>query len=70
MSEPTALKEFASWAFDAAFEGCDLDGEEIQDKGVTLGLLEERKVNPENNVWGAEFLYFKTSWWHDEAPND
>ena len=52
------FKQFTAWVFERVFDGLDLDGGEVQDKGVELGLLELRKVNPEENEWGSDELYF------------
>jgi hypothetical protein len=45
MSEP--LKEFAIWVIEnSAFIGCDLDGCDVQEKAVELGLLVETQYHP------------------------
>ena len=57
------LREFAQWAFEQSFEGYDLDGGDVQDMGIKTGLLESRKVNPDENEWEADELYFPV--WSD-----
>ena len=52
------LERFAEKVFEAAFEGLDIDGAQIQEWGVECDLLEERPVNPDKNEWGADTLYF------------
>jgi len=39
-AENATLKTFARWAVqESAFAGCDLQGEEVQDKAEELGLI-------------------------------
>ncbi len=47
------LVEFAKWAIsEGPWEGCSLDGGEIQDKAVELGLLDSNIADAENkDVW-------------------
>ena len=54
------LKKFAEYIFDSyCWEDCsEPDGGDIQDKAEELGLLEKRAVNPDENDYGADFLYF------------
>lgn len=40
-NQSTQIKEFFQWVIHIAFEGGSLDGGEIQDKALELGLLEE-----------------------------
>jgi hypothetical protein len=43
------LKQFAQWAIkDGPWNGCHLDGFEIQEKAVELGLVEKRIANEMN----------------------
>jgi len=65
MSEPDSakLKQFAERCFEAAWEG-DVDSGDVQEWGIELGLLEQRKVNPDENEWGADELFFWV--WNDK----
>lgn len=58
MEENERLKKFAAKGFACAFDGMDWDGADLQDTGVELGLLELRPVNPDDNAWGADEMYF------------
>ena len=43
-----AVKEFARWVIqNACFEASDLDGGEVQEKALALGLLREEPYDPE-----------------------
>lgn len=53
-----SLARFASEAFAVSWEGCDLEGGEIQGMGVRLGLLVETKYDP------------KAHGEHDAEPGD
>lgn len=48
-----ALVKFAENAFRVSWDGCDLDGFEIQDKGVALGLLTKSEYDP--SIHGDDF---------------
>jgi hypothetical protein len=48
-----ALVKFAETAFLVSWDGCDLDGSEIQDMGVALGLLSKSEYDP--SVHGDDF---------------
>lgn len=42
------LAEFVRWAIErGCWEGCEVDGADIQDKAVELGILMETKYDPE-----------------------
>lgn len=44
------LVEFARWVIrESAFAGCDLQGDEVQEKAVALGLLREEAYEPEKH---------------------
>ena len=44
------VKEFARWVIrEGCFEGYDLDGGQLQDKAVELGLLREETYDPEKH---------------------
>jgi hypothetical protein len=48
--EKERLQEFAVWAIrEGPFEGCDLAGDAIEEKGVALGLLEATAYDPEKH---------------------
>lgn len=47
------LAEFVGLAFDASFDGCDLDGGTIQDFGVRCGLLVNVEFDPEKHDDGG-----------------
>ena len=41
------LAEFVRWAIeDGPFEGCHLDGGDVQEKAVKFGILERTKYDP------------------------
>lgn len=68
LEENKRLREFveyvlASYCWDECEEP---DGEDLQDKAELLGLIELRKVKPEDNDFGAEELYFPV-WTPKEA---
>ena len=42
-----SLSEFFSWATQVAFDGCDLEGSDIQDKAHELGLLTLTAYDPD-----------------------
>lgn len=63
--EVQKLTLFAKWAFEQASEGMDVDGGDIQEKLNRLGLIEERAVNPDDNEYGSDTLYF----WKEQALN-
>ena len=45
-----AVKEFARWVIqNACFEASDLDGGDVQDKALALGLLREEPYDPERH---------------------
>lgn len=48
-----ALIKFAENAFLVSWDGCDLDGGEIQDMGVALGLLTKSEYDP--SIHGEDF---------------
>ena len=52
-SEP--LKEFARWILESAFAGEDLDGSDVQEKAVELGLLREEPYSKEKHPDMDEF---------------
>ncbi len=69
MDDADRLKAFCHWLFDqAVLSGCDVDGGSIQERLLTLGLVERRKAepgSPEAEEWGEDVeLYF----WRDAAP--
>ena len=43
-AEIDALRRFAKWALDECRDGHDLDGVDVQEKGVELGLLVDAEV--------------------------
>lgn len=44
------LSEFTKWAIEnSAFEGCDLNGADVQDKAVACGILEKTKYDPKKH---------------------
>jgi hypothetical protein len=44
------LAKFARWAIEnSAFEGCDLDGHDVQMKATELGILSETKFDPKKH---------------------
>lgn len=44
------LAEFARWAVtNGTWEGCDLDGGDIQDKALECGIIVETKYDPEKH---------------------
>lgn len=52
-----ALKAFARWAIqNTAWAGCDLDGGEVQDEALKLGIIEERTATGKNF---AEWRYIE-----------
>jgi hypothetical protein len=57
-AENVRLTQFGKWAFNMSCEAIDLDGADIQEKLTEFGLIEERAVNPEENEYGANTLYF------------
>lgn len=63
-----ALAAFANEAFDAAFDGCDLDGAWIQERGAELGLIEGVEYDPEKHqidcdvVEPGETIYVRKAW--------
>lgn len=47
---PINLAEFAKWCItEGCFEGCDLDGGEVQDNAVKLGIIHEVAYDPEKH---------------------
>lgn len=40
-------KSFAVWCVQTAFEACDLDGVDIQDKAVEFGIIKKVPYDPE-----------------------
>lgn len=62
--ENKKLKAFLDWLFEEIFEGSP-EGCDIQDKAEEMGLLKLRKVNPDENDYGAEELYF-AYWWPEK----
>lgn len=58
LDENRRLRAFVEYVMTEAWEGCDIDGGLAQDKAESLGLIELRIVNPEDNEWGADELYF------------
>ena len=41
------LAEFIAWAIrEGSWQGCNLDGGDVQDKAVEMGILVETKYNP------------------------
>jgi hypothetical protein len=51
------LREFAEHVMDDVWQGTADDGG-IQDEAERLGIIEQRDVDPDENEWGAEQLYF------------
>ena len=50
------------WVFEqTTLGGYDLEGGDIQDKMENLGLIERREVDPAENEWDADYLYFLKS---------
>ena len=60
VEENERLKKFAKEMFTRAFEGMDIEGDQVQEIAYGLGLLELRKVDPSENEWEADELYFPT----------
>ncbi len=58
MLDREKCEEFVRWTVEKNLDGWDLDGGDVQDKLLELGLVEEREVNPEENEWGADRLFF------------
>ena len=52
------FKEFTEWVIQHTFDGMNLDGGDVQDKAIEMGLLEERDVDPDDNDYGSSTLYF------------
>lgn len=54
------LKEFAEYVLASyCWDECaEPDGGDLQDKAESLGLIELRKVDPNENDFGEEELYF------------
>lgn len=51
-----ACIEFARWALtEGSFQGCNLDGGEIQDKALELGLIRETKFDPAKHGEHSDF---------------
>jgi hypothetical protein len=56
MKATKALAEFAHWALEnGPFDGCDLGGEDVQDRAVALGLIERAKDRPDWWVYTEDF---------------
>lgn len=64
-SEPLIkrLAQFADHAFQASFEGCDLEGSEIQDMGVARGLLIQSEFDPKRHTNSTGELEAGDSWY-------
>lgn len=44
---PLQLANFVKWVIhDGCFDGCDLDGGDIQDRAIKAGILVEEKYDP------------------------
>lgn len=58
MSTPQAMAEFVKWAMqEGPWDGCDLDGYDVQSKALQLGLLVRTEYDPEKHgesEYGAE----------------
>lgn len=49
------LAAFAAWAvMNGPWEGCSLDGGEVQEKAVELGIIVKTKYDPEKHGAGAD----------------
>jgi len=60
-----AVKEFARWVIqNACFEASDLDGGDVQDKALALGLLREEPYDPERHgdPWWSEYVARGEPW--------
>ncbi len=72
MNKEFALAEFAELCFQSAWEGNDVDGGDIQEWGVQLGLLVETKYDPKKHGPSEYDLepgdtYYVFSDWFKEA---
>jgi hypothetical protein len=50
-------KTFAKWCLKESWDGCGLDGGEVQDKAVSLGIIKQVPYDPDKhgpNNWDAE----------------
>lgn len=51
--------DLAEWLFEnCLFQGHDIDGCSVFEKMIELDIIEERAVNPEDNEWEVDKLYY------------
>jgi len=69
---PEGVKKFFKALYDnwATRDYADIDGCDIQDWMEGFGLIESLPVDPDDNEWGSDHLYFLTpqvkAWMGDE----
>lgn len=56
--EIARMRKFVEFVLESTFEGLDLDGGATETEAASLGLIELRPVDPTDNEYGAEELYF------------
>jgi hypothetical protein len=60
-SELKRLRKFVDFILqESAWEGCDVDGGDAQDKAEELGLIELRPIKEEDSIDGEKEHYFTT----------